>query len=119
MKLYKYLANNKEGLLPYDKRGIEISAPPKGMVYKGLGVQENQNCTVITLRMKHRRMRWSKSEQITWQRHCIEGKKQGIDRNYRQIYRRTGIHVMQMQEIIETIKCSKGSEKRRKGKQIH
>ncbi|MFQ6932260.1 MAG: hypothetical protein ACLRR3_15095 [Eubacterium sp.] len=35
MKLYKYLANNKEGLLPYDKRGIEISAPPKGMVYRG------------------------------------------------------------------------------------
>ena len=69
MKLYKYLANNKEGLLPYDKRGIEISAPPKGMVYKGLGVQENQNCTVITLTMKHQNQ-----EQITWQRHCIEGK---------------------------------------------
>ena len=24
-----------------------------------MGVQESQNCTVITLRMKHRRMRWS------------------------------------------------------------
>ena len=26
-----------------------------------MGVQENQNCTVVTLRMKHRRMRWSPS----------------------------------------------------------
>ena len=24
-----------------------------------MGVQESQNCTVITMRMKHRRMRWS------------------------------------------------------------
>lgn len=29
------------------------------MKYKNMGVQENQNCTIITLRMKHRRMRWS------------------------------------------------------------
>jgi hypothetical protein len=59
MELYEYLNNNKEGLLPYQKRGIEIPAPKKGMVYKNMGVQENQNCTTITLRMKHRRMRWS------------------------------------------------------------
>ena len=26
-----------------------------------MGVQENQNCTVITMRMKHRRMRWSRA----------------------------------------------------------
>jgi len=29
------------------------------VVYKNMGVQENQNCTVVTLRMKRRRMRWS------------------------------------------------------------
>ena len=28
-------------------------------MYKNMGVQENQNCTAITMRMKHRRMRWS------------------------------------------------------------
>ena len=58
MELYQYL-NNKDGLLPYDKRGINIPAPEKGILYKGMGIQETQNCTVITLRMKHRRMRWS------------------------------------------------------------
>ena len=50
---------NREGLIPWQKRGIEIPAAPEGIVYKGMGVQESQNCTVITLRMKHRRMRWS------------------------------------------------------------
>lgn len=60
-ELYKYLYNNRDGLLPYDKRGIKIAEPPEGVIYKGMGVQENQNCTVITLRMKHRRMRWSVS----------------------------------------------------------
>ena len=58
-ELYQYLSNNKEGLLPYNKRGITIPEPEEGLVYKGMGIQESQNCTVITLWMKHRRMRWS------------------------------------------------------------
>ena len=59
LELYAYLSNNKEGLLPYQKRGIRIPEAKDGIIYKAMGVQENQNCTVITLRMKHRRMRWS------------------------------------------------------------
>lgn len=59
MKLYEYLSNNKGGLLPYQERGIKIPEAIPGVVYKNMGVQENQNCTVVTLRMKHRRMRWS------------------------------------------------------------
>ena len=59
MELYQYLDHNREGLLPYNKRGIKIAESPEGVIYKGMGVQESQNCTVITLRMKHRRMRWS------------------------------------------------------------
>lgn len=59
LELHAYLSNNREGLLPWQKRGIEIPQAPEGIVYKGMGVQESQNCTVITLRMKHRRMRWS------------------------------------------------------------
>lgn len=59
MELYQYLDHNREGLLPYNKRGIKIAEPPEGIIYKGMGVQESQNCTVITLRMKHRRIRWS------------------------------------------------------------
>ena len=58
-ELYQYLSNNKEGLLPWQKRGIQIPEPGEGILYKGMGIQESQNCTVITLRMKHRRMRWS------------------------------------------------------------
>ena len=60
LELYQYLDNHREGLLPYQHRGIRIPAPPKGLIYKGMGVQENQNCTLITLRMKHRRMRWGR-----------------------------------------------------------
>ena len=44
MELYKYLNNNKEGLLPYDKRGIKISEPQKGIIYRGMGGQENHKC---------------------------------------------------------------------------
>ena len=39
-KLYEYLNNNKEGLLPYQKRGIKIPEAPKGIVYKNMGVRK-------------------------------------------------------------------------------
>ena len=102
LELYKYLDNNREGLLPYDKRGIRIAAPPEGIIYKGMGVQESQNCTVITLRMKYRRMRWS-----------IKGANNLAKILYRKenkelietIERYTDglILTMQMQEIVETL----------------
>lgn len=60
-ELYQYLNNNKEGLMPYQKRGIRFPEPPEGMKYGNMGVQENQNCTVITMRMKGNRKRWSLS----------------------------------------------------------
>jgi len=59
--LHQYLKNNYEGLLPYRERGIKFPAPPEGMRYGNMGVQENQNCTVITMRMKGDRKRWSES----------------------------------------------------------
>lgn len=58
-ELYAYLNNNREGLLPWQVQMGEVPAPPEGCFYKNMGVQENQNCSVITLRMKNRRMRWS------------------------------------------------------------
>jgi len=58
-ELLKYLSNNKDYLIPWQERGIKIPEAPEGVTYKNMGVQENQNCTVITLRMKHHRMRWS------------------------------------------------------------
>lgn len=59
MKLHKYLQDKKDTLSPYTERGIEIPMPEEGVYYRNMGVQENQNCSLITLRMKHRRMRWS------------------------------------------------------------
>lgn len=113
MELYQYL-NNKDGLLPYDKRGINIPAPEKGILYKGMGIQETQNCTVITLRMKHRRMRWSvngannlaKALYRKENRELVET----IDR-----YTDGLVFTMQMQEIIETLSAAKAPKKDGKG----
>ena len=114
MELYKYLNNNKEGLLPYDKRGIKISEPQKGIVYKGMGVQENQNCTVITLRMKHRRMRWSESgaNNLAKALYRKENREliETIDR-----YTDGLVFTMQMQEIVENISAAKAPKKDGKG----
>jgi DNA primase catalytic subunit len=58
-ELLEYLKKNQEGLIPYQRRGIKLPKEPQGIVYKNLGTQENHNCSVITQRMKHRRMSWS------------------------------------------------------------
>ncbi len=113
-ELYQYLNNNKEGLLPYDKQGITLPDPQEGIIYKGMGVQESQNCTVITLRMKNRRMRWSvngannlaKALYRKENRELIET----IDR-----YTDGLIFTMQMHEIIETLSAAKAPKKDGKG----
>ena len=57
-KLYGYFNSNKDSLLTWQERGIELPAPPEGVIYRELGVQESSNC-LITQRMKHRRGSWS------------------------------------------------------------
>lgn len=114
MELYQYLNNNKDGLLPYNKRGITIPEPTEGILYKGMGIQETQNCTVITLRMKHRRMRWS-----------IDGANNLAKALYRKenkdlintIDRYTDglIFTVQIQEIVETLSVAKAPKKDGKG----
>jgi len=59
--LLEYFDNNKESLLTWQERGIELPTPPEGLVYKSLGVQESSNCNLLTQRMKHRKGSWSKS----------------------------------------------------------
>lgn len=114
VELYRYLNNNKEGLLSYDKRGIKIPEPKEGIIYKGMGIQETQNCTVITLRMKHRRMRWSV---------------QGANNLAKALYRKENkdliptidrytdglIFTTQMQEIVETLSAAKTPKKDGRG----
>lgn len=113
-ELYQYLANNREGLLPYNKRGITIPKPEEGIVYKGMGIQENQNCTAITLRMKHRRMRWSVSgaNNLAKALYCKENKEltETIDR-----YTDGLIFTVQMEEIVETLSAAKAPKKDGKG----
>ena len=114
MELYKYLNNNKDGFLPYNKRGIAIPEPREGILYKGMGIQETQNCTVITLRMKHRRMRWSVkgANNLAKALYRKENKEliSTIDR-----YTDGLIFTLQMQEIVETLSAAKAPKKDGKG----
>lgn len=38
LELHAYLDNNREGLLPWQKRGIKIPEVPEGIVYNNMGV---------------------------------------------------------------------------------
>ena len=113
-ELLKYLENNREGLLPYDRQGVSIPEPPEGIVYKHMGVQENQNCTVLTMRMKHRRMRWSVAgaNNLAKVLYRKENKEliQTIDR-----YTDGLIFTMQMKEVIETLSAAKAPKRDGKG----
>lgn len=81
-ELYQYLWNNRTGLLPYQEQIKELPEAGEGIEYRQMGVQENQNCTVITMRMKNRRMRWSE---------------QGANNMAKALYRKEN------RELIETI----------------
>lgn len=112
-ELYKYLHNNREGLLPYHRRGIRLPAPREGLIYKNMGIQETQNCTLITLRMKHRRMRWSvKGANNLVKILCRKENKELSET----IERYTdGLIFVEEQEIKEPISASKTPKKEGKG----
>lgn len=59
--IYSYLINNRDGLKSWQEQIENVPEAPEGMIYKNMGVQEGQNCSLVTMRMKHRRMRWSKN----------------------------------------------------------
>lgn len=109
-QLYHYLNNNKDGLLPYQKQGRKIPEPREGILYKNMGVQESQNCTVITMRMKHRRMRWSAkgANNLAKVLCCKENKElcSTIER-----YTDGLIFHARMNEVIETLSAAKTPQK--------
>jgi len=113
-KLYEYLNNNKEGLLPYMERGIAIPEPPANVVYKGMGVQENQNCTTITLRMKHRRMRWSPSGANNMSKVLYTKENRELSTTIER-YTDGLIFAVEMQEVIKTLSAAKAPKKDGKG----
>lgn len=59
--LYEYFSSNKEGLLPYQERGLNLPTPPKGLEYRNLGTMEHQVCDGAAKRMKHQKASWSKT----------------------------------------------------------
>jgi hypothetical protein len=56
--LYGYFYSNRDSFLTWQERGVELPKPPDGISYRGMGVQESNNC-LITQRMKRRRASWS------------------------------------------------------------
>jgi len=60
-ELYEYFNSNKEGLLPYQERGLNLPTPPKGLEYRNLGTMEHHVCDGAAKRMKHQKASWSKA----------------------------------------------------------
>jgi len=58
-ELYSYFKENREGLIPYQERGLDIPKPPDGIEYRSLGTMEHHICDIIAQRMKHRKASWS------------------------------------------------------------
>lgn len=59
VKLYEYLYNNRDGLVPYDLRGLELPEPREGEFYRRLGTMEGHVRNIIGCRMKRNQSSWS------------------------------------------------------------
>lgn len=57
--LIRYFRNNADGLIPYQKRGLNIPEHPEGLVYRSMGTMENHVWSIIAKRMKHNHTSWS------------------------------------------------------------
>ena len=57
--LYSYLKNNKNGLIPYQKRDLKLPELNEGLVYRGMGNCEHSVYLTVAKRMKHRSAAWS------------------------------------------------------------
>jgi len=59
LKLHSYFEKNKDGIVPYQQRGLPIPPPPEGKEYRRMGACESNIFTMIGNRMKGRRASWS------------------------------------------------------------
>jgi len=57
--LHLYFYENRESLLTWQERGVELPEPPPGIEYRNLGAQESCNGSIVTQRMKHRKASWT------------------------------------------------------------
>jgi len=60
-KLYRYFDNNRDGLIPYYLRGLELPEPEPGKEYRHGGAMESNVFSIIGNRMKGGRRSWSVS----------------------------------------------------------
>ena len=58
-ELETYFRNNKDGLILYKRRGLDLPEPPEGLVYRNCGAMESNIFSLIGRRMKRRRANWS------------------------------------------------------------
>lgn len=113
-ELYQYLCNNREGLMPYQKRNIKLPELPEGMRYGNMGVQENQNCTVITIRMKGNRKRWSVKGANNMAKLLYRKENKELAETVNR-YAEALIFNIRMTEIITTLSAAKAPKKDGKG----
>lgn len=113
-ELHQYLSNHKEGLMPYQKRGLKLPELPEGMRYGNMGVQENQNCTVITMRMKGNRRRWSVSGANNMAKLLYRKENKELVETVNR-YAEGIVFAIRMTEIITTLSAAKAPKKDGKG----
>jgi len=58
-ELETYFQNNRDGLILYKRRGLDLPEPPEGIVYRRCGAMESNIFSLIGRRMKRRRTNWS------------------------------------------------------------
>jgi hypothetical protein len=59
LELLNYFRNNKDGLISYKHRELDLPPTPDGLEYRGGGAMESNVFSIISHRMKHRRASWS------------------------------------------------------------
>lgn len=113
-ELYGYLTNNKEGLIAYQNRDLKLPELPEGLRYGNMGVQENQNCTVITMRMKGNRRRWSVTGANNMAKLLYKKENKELTDTINR-YTESLVFAIEMSEIIETLSAAKTPRKDGKG----
>jgi len=58
-ELESYFQNNRDGLILYKRRCVDLPEPPEGVVYRRCGAMESNIFSLIGRRMKRRRTNWS------------------------------------------------------------
>lgn len=58
-RLIRYFTNNRDGLIPYTEKELELPENKQGLVYRNMGTMENHVWSIIAKRMKHNHTCWS------------------------------------------------------------